>query len=83
MLCRVGFNNFNRYYFAQQDKQGAIIDERNNGGGSAADYIVYILNRKLIGFFNSKTSSGKPFTTPMSGLRGPKVMVINERAGLL
>ena len=26
-----GFNAFNRYYFAQQDKQGAVIDERFNG----------------------------------------------------
>ncbi|MFN9913139.1 MAG: hypothetical protein ACK53L_11170, partial [Pirellulaceae bacterium] len=33
-----GYTYFNRYYFGQQDKQGAVIDERNNGGGSAADY---------------------------------------------
>ena len=26
--------NFNRYYFAQQDKQGAVIDERFNHGGA-------------------------------------------------
>ena len=32
-----GYTSFNRYYFAQQDKLGAIIDERFNGGGSAAD----------------------------------------------
>ncbi|MEP6622319.1 MAG: PDZ domain-containing protein, partial [bacterium] len=29
-----GYTSFNRYYFAQQDKKGAIIDERYNGGGS-------------------------------------------------
>ncbi|HEY2846614.1 MAG TPA: PDZ domain-containing protein, partial [Pyrinomonadaceae bacterium] len=28
-----GYTSFNRYYFAQQDKKGAIIDERYNGGG--------------------------------------------------
>jgi len=28
-----GYSYFNRYYFAQQHKQGAIIDERFNGGG--------------------------------------------------
>lgn len=76
-----GYEYFNRYYFAQQDKQGAVIDERNNGGGSAADYIVDILGRKLQGYFNSRASDHKPFTTPMSGLWGPKVMIINERAG--
>ena len=31
-----GYTNFNRYYFAQQHKKGAVIDERFNGGGSAA-----------------------------------------------
>lgn len=78
---RGGFNAFNRYYFAQQDKAGAIIDERNNGGGSAADYIVDILARDLLGYFNSKAGDRRPMTTPMAGLWGPKVMIINERAG--
>ncbi|MCF8222854.1 MAG: PDZ domain-containing protein [Bacteroidales bacterium] len=78
---RGGFNNFNRYYFAQQDRKGAIIDERNNGGGSAADYIIDILSRELLGYFNSKTIDRRPFTTPMAGLWGPKVMIINEMAG--
>jgi len=27
-----GFTNFNRYYFAQLGKQGAVIDERFNSG---------------------------------------------------
>lgn len=78
---RGGYNYFNRYFFAQQDRKGAIIDERNNGGGSAADYIIDILSRDLLGYFNSKTSDRRPFTTPMAGLWGPKVMIINERAG--
>lgn len=76
-----GYTSFNRYYFAQQDKKGAIIDERNNGGGSAADYMVDIMGRKLLGYFNSRANDHRPFTTPMSGIWGPKVMLINERAG--
>lgn len=76
-----GFTYFNRYYFAQQDKKGAVIDERNNGGGSAADYMIDIMNRKLIGYFNSKVGDHRPWTTPMAGIWGPKVMIINERAG--
>lgn len=76
-----GFTSFNRYYFSQQDKKGAIIDERNNGGGSAADYMIDIMNRKLFGYFNSKTNDNRPWTTPMAGIWGPKVMIINERAG--
>ncbi len=76
-----GYTFFNRYYFAQQDKKGAIIDERNNGGGAAADYMVDIMSRELHGYFNSKVEGNKPFTTPMAGIWGPKVMIINERAG--
>ncbi len=76
-----GYTYFNRYYFSQQDKKGAIIDERNNGGGSAADYIVDILNRQLMGYFNNRVEGHRPSTTPMAGIWGPKVMIINENAG--
>lgn len=76
-----GYTNFNRYYFAQQDRKGAIIDERNNGGGSAADYMVDVMARQLHGYFNSKVGDHKPFLTPNAGIFGPKVMLINERAG--
>jgi tricorn protease len=78
---RGGYAYFNRMYFAQQDKQGAVIDERNNGGGSAADYFVEVLGRELTGYFNSRAGDRKPFTQPMAGLWGPKVMLINERSG--
>ena len=76
-----GFTSFNRYYFSQQDKKGVIIDERNNGGGSAADYMIDIMSREVVGFFNSKSESRRPWTTPIAGIWGPKVMIINERAG--
>ena len=76
-----GFEYFNRYYFSQQDKKGVIIDERNNGGGSAADYMIDIMDRTLLGYFNSKANDNRPWTTPMAGIWGPKVMIINERAG--
>ncbi len=76
-----GYRYFNRMYYAQQDREGAVIDERNNGGGSAADYIVDMLDRELTGYFNSRAGDRKPWTQPMAALFGPKVMVINERAG--
>ncbi|WP_179346574.1 S41 family peptidase [Winogradskyella ursingii] len=76
-----GFTSFNRYYFSQQDKKGVVIDERNNGGGSAADYMIDIMSRELFGYFNSKANDNRPWTTPMAGIWGPKVMLINERAG--
>jgi tricorn protease len=76
-----GFDSFNRYYFAQQDKQGAVIDERYNGGGSAADYIIDVLQRDFDGYFNNVAGDRVPFTSPSAGIWGPKVMIINEMAG--
>jgi tricorn protease len=35
-----GYDSFNRYFFAQTNKQAALIDERFNSGGSLADHIV-------------------------------------------
>src|SRR6266481_5354263 len=40
-----GWLNFNRFYFAQVGKQGAVIDERYNHGGEVADYIIDMLKR--------------------------------------
>jgi tricorn protease len=76
-----GYASFNRYYFAQQDRQGAIIDERFNGGGSAADYIIEVLARDFDGYFNNRIGARRPFTSPAAGIWGPKVMIINEMAG--
>jgi tricorn protease len=76
-----GYTSFNRYYFAQQDRQGAIIDERYNGGGSAADYIVDLLGRTFDGYFNNPVGERYPYTSPAEGIWGPKVMVVNEMAG--
>ncbi len=76
-----GYASFNRYYFAQQDRKGAIIDERYNSGGSAADYIIDVLQRDFDGYFNNVAGDRMPFTSPAAGIWGPKVMVINEMAG--
>ena len=76
-----GYTSFNRYYFSQQDKKGAIVDERYNGGGQAADYIIDVLQRDFDGYFNNAAGDRMPFTSPAAGIWGPKVMIINEMAG--
>jgi tricorn protease len=73
-----GYNNFNRYYFPQSDKQGAVIDERFNGGGWLADYIVDWLKRPMMAA--AMTREGNDAPVPIS-IYGPKVMLINEHAG--
>jgi tricorn protease len=76
-----GYASFNRYYFAQQDRQGVVVDERYNGGGSAADYMIEVMQRTFDGYFNNVAGDRVPFTSPAAGIWGPKVMIINEMSG--
>ena len=71
-----GYTSFNRYYFAQIDRQGAVIDERFNGGGSAADYMIGYMAKPLMNYWS--TREGEDFTTPVGAIYGPKTMIINE-----
>ncbi|MCG6189301.1 S41 family peptidase [Maribellus maritimus] len=75
-----GFVSFNRYFFAQQDKEGAVIDERFNGGGLLDDYMVDLMTRKLRAAVTNEVKDGKPWILP-AGILGPKVLLINELAG--
>jgi tricorn protease len=75
-----GFVSFNRYFFAQQDKQGAVIDERFNGGGLLDDYMVDLMTRKLRAALTNEVPNGRAMRLP-AGILGPKVLLINEKAG--
>jgi tricorn protease len=74
-----GYTFFNRYFFSQAGKQGAVVDERFNGGGTNTDYILDYLRRTLMNY--RTTRDGEDMTTPVSLIQGPKVMLINEYAG--
>jgi tricorn protease len=75
-----GYVSFNRYYFAQQDKDGAVIDERFNGGGLLDDYMVDLMTRSLRAGLTNEVPNGTPMRLP-AGILGPKVLLINEMAG--
>ena len=74
-----GYTSFNRYFFAQTNKQGAVIDERFNGGGLLADYVVEYLNRQQLAKIAFR--DGKDWNVPAGAIYGPKVMLVNELAG--
>ena len=74
-----GFTNFNRYYFAQDDKQGAVIDERFNAGGQVADYIIEAMKRPTMDYWSPRY--GKIDRTPNASIPGAKVMITNEFSG--
>ncbi|MDE2108982.1 MAG: PDZ domain-containing protein, partial [Gammaproteobacteria bacterium] len=77
--ARGGFTSFNRYYFAQTDKLGAVLDERYNHGGQLADYIVDYLMRRPMS--RVATREGRDYTEPTQAIFGPKAMIINQFSG--
>lgn len=74
-----GYTYFNRYFFSQAGKEGAVVDERFNGGGANTDYLLDYLKRTLMNY--RTTRDGEDMTTPVSLIQGPKAMIINEYAG--
>ena len=74
-----GYTYFNRYFFSQAGKDGAVVDERFNGGGANTDYLLDYLKRALMNY--RTTRDGEDMTTPVSLIQGPKAMIINEYAG--
>jgi tricorn protease len=74
-----GFDNFNRYFFAQVDKKAVVIDERYNQGGDIADYVIDVLKRTPL--LNYESRQGSTMTEPTGAIFGPKAMLINQNAG--
>jgi tricorn protease len=74
-----GYANFNRYFFAQAGKDAVILDVRYNSGGVTADYVIDCLGRPRYAYYHMR--EGQDITSPMEGIIGPKVMLINEMAG--
>ncbi len=74
-----GYTFFNRYFFSQLEKQGAVVDERYNSGGHAADYVVDYLKKPLNSFWAGR--EGTDFRQPVATMPGPKAMLANEYSG--
>lgn len=75
----MGYEIFNRDFYAQLDKQGLILDERFNQGGVAADYIIEILRR--VPLQAARLRDGADVRMPVGMITGPKVMLTNEMSG--
>lgn len=77
--AEAGHAYFKRYFFPQADREAVIVDERHNGGGQVADYYIDILRRPAISHWAMRY--GDDLKTPIAGIHGPKVMLIDETAG--
>jgi tricorn protease len=73
---KAGLAVFDRYFFAQADKEAVIVDARSNSGGALPEYFVHLLGRQVLALV--ATRAGQDFTAPYSVIRGPKVMIADE-----
>ncbi|MGC9197907.1 MAG: S41 family peptidase [Acidobacteriaceae bacterium] len=74
-----GYDNFNRYFYSQLEKQAVVLDERYNEGGLIADYIVNVLGQKPLS--GAIGRDGEAVHDPQGAIFGPKAMIINQSAG--
>ena len=75
-----GYTSFNRYFFAQVDKEAAIIDERFNGGGAFGHRHHRVPEAEPL-MSVAPSRDGDDLYQPQGAIFGPKVMIINEFAG--
>lgn len=74
-----GFAEFFRYYLAEFDHDGLIIDVRFNGGGFVSQLILEKIALKRIGYDFSRWMGKMPY--PSEARKGPMVAITNEYAG--
>jgi tricorn protease len=75
-----GYAEFHRYFLAEVDRQGLVVDVRYNGGGHVSPLILQKLARKRIGYDTTRWGLD-PTPYPPESVLGPIVALTNEHAG--
>ncbi len=74
-----GFAEFHRYFLAELDHPGLIVDVRFNSGGSISQLLLEKLARKRIGYDLTRWMGPQPY--PSESPYGAVVALTNEHAG--
>ncbi len=75
----LGYSEFHRYFLAELDRSGLVIDVRFNGGGHVSQLLFDKLLRKRVGYDISRYMAPEPY--PGESPAGPMVALTNELAG--
>lgn len=74
-----GYSEFQRYWHAEVDKDGLVIDVRFNGGGNVSQLLLSRLIRKRVGYGVTRWSA--PTSIPDDSPTGAMVCITNELSG--
>jgi tricorn protease len=74
-----GYAEFHRYFLAELDSEGLVVDIRFNRGGHVSQLLLEKLARKRIGYDRTRWMGEEPY--PDESVRGPIVALTNEHAG--
>ncbi len=74
-----GYAEFHRYYLAESEREGLIVDVRFNGGGNVSQLLLEKLARRRIGYDKPRYGEVAPY--PFHSVLGPMVTLTNEYAG--
>jgi tricorn protease len=78
-MMSAGFAEFHRYFLAECDRDGLIIDVRYNRGGHVSQLLLEKVARRRIGYDLQRW--GPPTPYPGESAAGPVVALTNEHAG--
>ncbi len=70
---------FPKYFYAQTQKQGLVIDGRFNGGGLDPDVFLQRLGKQVLAYWTRRYSHD--YTTPIVATRAHLVCLTNRQAG--
>jgi tricorn protease len=74
-----GYSEFHRYYLAESEREGLIVDVRFNGGGNVSQLLLEKLARRRVGYDKPRYGEVAPY--PSHSVLGPIVVLTNEFAG--
>lgn len=74
-----GYAEFHRYYRAESEREGLIVDVRYNGGGHVSQLLIEKLARRRVGYDQPRYGQAAPY--PDHSILGPLVALTNEYAG--
>lgn len=78
-MMSAGFAEFHRYFLAECDREGLIVDVRYNRGGHVSQLLLEKVARRRIGYDLQRW--GPPMPYPSESAAGPVVALTNEHAG--